>query len=105
MANKVRLNSVARFFASVLAMALCRSALGKNIYPTDGECDGLPKVRASTLSGFCLGVVAQGLAFPRGILPLPNGDLLVADMGGWEEKKDRFGNLPGAAEPTSAADR
>jgi glucose/arabinose dehydrogenase len=48
------------------------------------DCAGLPRLDVSTPSGFCLGVVAGGFKFPRGVLPLPNGDIIVADMGNWE---------------------
>jgi hypothetical protein len=59
----------------------------KNIYPTAGVCGGLPKVDLGTPVGFCVGLVAQGFKFPRGIAPLPNGDLIVADLGGWTTDK------------------
>jgi glucose/arabinose dehydrogenase len=36
-----------------------------------------------TPPGVCVALVAAGFKFPRGILPLDNGDLLVVDMGGW----------------------
>ena len=59
----------------------------KNVYPNTGICAGLPKVDLATPAGFCVGVVAQGFKFPRGIAPLPNGDLIVADLGGWTPNK------------------
>jgi glucose/arabinose dehydrogenase len=65
-------------------------------YTTEGTCDGLPRVKVTTPPGVCVGVVYQapskkvgnktvftGLVRPRGIGQLPNGDFVVADMGGW----------------------
>ena len=59
----------------------------KTVYPSAGTCAGLPKVDLGTPAGFCVGVAAQGFKFPRGIAPLPNGDLIVADLGGWTANK------------------
>lgn len=47
-------------------------------------CGGLPRLNVVTPSGFCVGIVAQGLSTPRGVLPLSNGDVLVTEL---------FGNL------------
>src|SRR5215212_5384220 len=55
----------------------------KSTYPTSGLCGDLPRVDLGTPDGFCVGLVAQGFRFTRGMAPLPNGDLIVADMGGW----------------------
>jgi glucose/arabinose dehydrogenase len=62
-------------------------------YTTAGDCGGLPKVALDTPPGVCVGVVIQGptsfkppgtdLRFPRGLTELPNGDLMLADMGGF----------------------
>lgn len=48
------------------------------------DCGGLARLSVTTPQGFCVAVLATGLAFPRGVQPLPNGDILVADMGSWE---------------------
>lgn len=56
-------------------------------YRTSGTCDGLPRIPLETPAGVCVGVVATGLKFPRGLAQMPNGDLVLADMGGWA--KDR----------------
>jgi glucose/arabinose dehydrogenase len=64
---------------------------------TDGFCDGLPKLKVETPRGVCVGLVYRApikagkfvdLVRPRGIAQLPSkdgkeGDLIVADMGGW----------------------
>jgi glucose/arabinose dehydrogenase len=50
-------------------------------------CDGLTSLSVTTPKGFCVAVLAAGFAFPRGVQPLPNGDVLVADMGGWEPNR------------------
>ncbi|SHH72319.1 sorbosone dehydrogenase family protein [Massilia sp. CF038] len=46
-------------------------------------CGGLARLDVTTPPGFCVGIVAQKLNYPRGILPMPNGDLVVTEMGGW----------------------
>jgi len=58
-------------------------AAEQNPYTTDGTCAGLPKLPVTTPAGVCVGLVAAGFKFPRGILPLDNDELLVVDMGGW----------------------
>ncbi len=70
----------------LLLVFLASSALAQN-------CGGLPRLEVSTPQGFCVGVVAKGLNFPRGILPLPGGDLLVVEMGGWTRNKGRITRL------------
>lgn len=52
-------------------------------YTTSGVCDGLPRVGLETPPGVCVGLVTTALKFPRGLAELPNGDVYVADMGGW----------------------
>ena len=54
---------------------------------TSGICDGLPLVPVKTMEGFCLGLVAKGFDFPRGVLPLESGEILVVDMGSWQHRK------------------
>src|SRR5215467_9517014 len=66
---------------------------GEANYTTTGLCDGLPRVNLETPPGVCVGVVLSGprvmpipgtdLRFPRGLAELPNGDLILADMGGF----------------------
>ena len=53
-------------------------------------CAGLPLARAKTAANFCVGIVATGFKAPRAVLPLANGDLIVADMGSWEANKGRL---------------
>ena len=67
-----------------LASVISCRALGKSVYPPHGVCDGLPRIAVTTPEGFCVGLVAEGFRFPRGIQPLPNGDLVLVDMGGWD---------------------
>ena len=62
----------------------------EDAYTTEGTCDGLPKLaRLQTPEGVCVGLVAKGFTFARGIAEMPNGDLVMAEMGGWA--KDRGG--------------
>ena len=56
-------------------------------YAAAGSCDGLPKISVTTAPGVCVGLLASGFKFPRGILPLDNGDVMIVDMGGWLAKR------------------
>jgi glucose/arabinose dehydrogenase len=62
------------------------------------DCDGLPRLEAATAPGFCLGLVADDLKTPRGFALLPNGDIVVADMGGWEPGHGRIWLLKRSAQ-------
>jgi glucose/arabinose dehydrogenase len=62
-------------------------------YATHGDCAGFPKISLSTPAGWCVGLVAQSLLFPRGLAVLPNGDVLVAEMGSWTPKRGRLSLL------------
>jgi glucose/arabinose dehydrogenase len=77
--------------AAALAVAtLPAFAQSQGPYSVSGTCGGLPKVALHTASGFCVGLVAVGLKFPRGVLPLKDGTLLVAEMIGWGSKSGRI---------------
>jgi glucose/arabinose dehydrogenase len=54
------------------------------------DCGGLPRLHVKTAPGFCLGLVADHLNAARGLAPLPNGDVVVADMGSWDAKRGRI---------------
>ena len=56
-------------------------------------CAGLPRLNVSTPSGFCVGIVSPELRFPRGLLPLPSGDLLVVEMNGWSANQGSLARL------------
>lgn len=57
---------------------------GEDAYSTSGLCDGLPRLTSlQTPPGVCVGLVAQGFTFARGIAQLPSGDFVMAEMGGW----------------------
>ena len=65
-------------------------------YVRDGRtCDGYPRAPIETAPGLCAGIVLapppsglfaskRKLHLPRTLLALPNGDLLVADLGIWD---------------------
>jgi glucose/arabinose dehydrogenase len=79
--------AVIQHAARLLAAALCCACMTSSIAAaaaTAADCGGLSRLDVNTPPGFCVGIVASGFKFPRGIQPLPNGDLLVVDMGGWE---------------------
>ncbi|MRW92930.1 glucose dehydrogenase [Duganella sp. FT80W] len=60
-------------------------------------CGGFPRLDVSTPGGFCAAVLADGFKFPRGIQPLPNGDLVVVDMRNWEPNRGSVWLLKAAA--------
>lgn len=47
-------------------------------------CGGFPRLDVTTPDHFCAALLADKFDFPRGIEPMPNGDLIVVDMGSWE---------------------
>lgn len=68
-----------------LASAMGQGATAKVSAAQSGACGGFARLAVTTPPGFCAAVLADGFKFPRGIEPLPNGELLVVDMGGWEK--------------------
>ncbi|QDZ08809.1 glucose dehydrogenase [Sphingomonas panacisoli] len=48
-------------------------------YATSGQCDGFPRVSLTTPARLCVGLVATGIGFPRG-LAVVGTDLYVADL-------------------------
>src|SRR5688572_7911788 len=82
-------------FLSLVAIAAVLGTFGMpasaqpDTYKTEGTCGGLPKVQIPTADGTCVGLVADGLKFPRGIQPLKNGTILVAEMIGWGSPNGR----------------
>ena len=71
----------------VLGAVAIHSAHAAAPYASAGDCGGLPKLDLKTPAGWCVGLVAQGLRFPRGLALLPGGDIVVAEMGGWMENR------------------
>lgn len=65
-----------------------QDATGEDAYTTEGKCDGLPRLKnLKTPPGVCVGVVATGFTYARGIAQLPSGDFVLAEMGGWAQDK------------------
>jgi glucose/arabinose dehydrogenase len=82
-------------FALVIASALALSFVPAHAdqqkpYSVSGSCGGLPKIAVHTAPGICVGLVASGLKFPRGVLPLKDGTVLVAEMIGWGSRNGRI---------------
>lgn len=61
-------------------------ALAGSVHAAE-TCGGFPRLDVATPGGFCAAVLADGFKFPRGIQPLPNGDLAVVDMRNWEPNR------------------
>lgn len=80
-----------RTAALLCALLASTSAASKGDgYVTDGECAGLPAVSLKVAKGFCVGLAASKLGFPRGVLPLADGRVLVADLGRWDAGAGRL---------------
>ena len=77
---------ISRVILTALGL-LTAAAAAEPPYVTQGLCDGLPRIPVTTTSEICVGLVASGFEYPRGILVLDNGDLLVADMGAWKPNR------------------
>lgn len=67
-----------------------RAAPRDDGYRTDGQCGVLPAVRLQVAKGFCVGLAARRLGLPRGVLPLPDGRILVTDLGRWDAARGRL---------------
>jgi glucose/arabinose dehydrogenase len=65
-------------------------ASARSPYQISGTCAGLPRIQVKAEDGYCVGLVASGLDFPRGILALGPDRFLVADMGGREPNIGRL---------------
>jgi len=77
--------------AAIVLSVLARDAEAQQgPYHLSGRCGDLPKVvDLQTADGTCVGLVAAGLKFPRGLLPLGDGRLLVSEMIGWGSPNGR----------------
>ncbi len=74
---------------------------GGDAYSYEGTCDGLPKLKnVKTPPGVCVGVVATGFTYARGITQLPSGDLVLAEMGGWAQDRGKVWLLHRKADKT-----
>ena len=73
--------------AGLLAAASIAPAMAADL------CDGMPRLDVTTPAGFCVAVLADGMKFPRGVLPLTNGDVLVTDMAGWTANQGKLWRL------------
>lgn len=69
--------------ALVVAILLASPAIARKApregYRTVGQCDGYPRVSLTTPAGLCVGLVATGIGFPRGLAVIGT-DLYVADL-------------------------
>ena len=85
--------------AAIVVAGLAASAHAAPVRPgyvldAQRPCDGYPRAPIETLKGVCAGFVLgpppegayaskRVLHLPRTLLPLPNGDFLVTDLGAW----------------------
>ncbi|GAA0761690.1 PQQ-dependent sugar dehydrogenase [Ideonella azotifigens] len=83
---------------AALAVACCASLVSAKKpaeanagYAVSGSCAGHPAVTSLKMApGFCVGLVASDLGAPRGVLPLPDGRVLVTDRGPWDGQRGRL---------------
>lgn len=50
------------------------------------QCGSFPALNVKTPEGYCVAIVQKNLKFPRGVLALSDGRVLVVEMGGWGAK-------------------
>ena len=83
-----------------LGWSLALPADAAPLYQTGGDCDGYPRVGLQTAPGLCVGLVASGLGFARGVVAQGEA-IYVADMGGWHANRGRILRLErrGAGKP------
>jgi glucose/arabinose dehydrogenase len=86
----MRLLLSAAVAATVAAASWGPASAQDGPYAVSGSCGGLPKIEIRTAAGYCVGLVAAGLKFPRGVLPLKDGTVLVAEMIGWGSPNGRI---------------
>jgi len=84
-----------RALLAALALTVLGGAAQAQGYAHDGRtCDGYPRAPIETVAGMCAGLVMapppaglplskRTIRMPRTLLPLADGDLLVADLGLW----------------------
>lgn len=83
------------FRMPALATVICLAAGGAIAADT---CGGAPRLAVSTPAGFCAGIIGQGFKFARGVQPMPDGSVLVVDLGSWQPNQGSVWLLkPGAA--------
>lgn len=63
------------------SMALCLMGVA-----SAASCGDFPALNVKTPEGYCVAVVQKNLKFPRGVLALKDGTVLVVEMGGWGSK-------------------
>jgi glucose/arabinose dehydrogenase len=74
---------------AVLGLTSADARAQQGPYRISGRCGDLPRVDLHTADGYCVGLVTAGLKFPRGLLPLDDGRLLVTEMIGWGSPNGR----------------
>ncbi|HJR57093.1 MAG TPA: PQQ-dependent sugar dehydrogenase [Rhizomicrobium sp.] len=79
-----------------LSLLLAAPAMAAERYaPEKTTCDGWPRAPIGMAPGFCAGLVvvppaafaSRQVRLPRLMLPLPGGDWLVTDLGGWNIRR------------------
>jgi glucose/arabinose dehydrogenase len=81
-------------------------ARGAYTVSMSNPCGGLPRLEGlRTPAGVCVGLVAKGMKFPRGVVERANGDLVVVDMGGWARDSGSIRYFRRSASGTYAEER
>ena len=82
-------------FLLLMFSFFCMSATATPYISLAEQCDGYAKLPLGTIDNICVGLLAQRsaelpLKMPRSAIEIPNGKLLVVDMGGWVENKGKL---------------
>jgi glucose/arabinose dehydrogenase len=75
-------------FFSALLLPI-HAAQASEPYRVAGDCAGFPKTALLSVPCTCVGLVAQGLGFPRGVA-VQGANVYVVDMGGWTHHRGRL---------------
>ena len=81
----LRLWTIAVLFVFASTGGVMAGTFGSE-YEASGTCGGFPKAPIATPPWLCAAIVAgpdQGLKFPRDVLEIGPGRVLISDMGGW----------------------
>lgn len=86
-----RLPQLAMGALMALGLGAAQAKTPSQEYATEGLCDGLPAIHSLTVApGFCVGLAASNLGFPRGVLALSPDRILVLDRGSWSAPTGRL---------------
>jgi glucose/arabinose dehydrogenase len=84
------LRPLALILVSFAALLGNSAQAGVYAQSSDKSCDNYRSLTIPAAAGVCMSLIASGLGFPRGVVTLSEGQVLVADMGSWERGRGRL---------------